>query len=54
MSVAEDVGTCQAHKEPGAVKNLVAGGVGGVCLVVTGHPLDTIKVGVANDEHLPL
>lgn len=32
--------------EPGAFKNLIAGGVGGVCLVATGHPLDTIKVGV--------
>ncbi|XP_070558942.1 mitochondrial carnitine/acylcarnitine carrier protein-like [Ptychodera flava] len=25
-------------------KNFLAGGFGGVCLVVTGHPLDTIKV----------
>eukprot|EP00999_Lentomonas_sp_LEN2_P002687 NODE_561_length_1366_cov_89.420500_g525_i0.p1 GENE.NODE_561_length_1366_cov_89.420500_g525_i0~~NODE_561_length_1366_cov_89.420500_g525_i0.p1 ORF type:complete len:288 (-),score=31.43 NODE_561_length_1366_cov_89.420500_g525_i0:293-1156(-) len=25
-------------------KNFVAGGVGGICLVVSGHPLDTIKV----------
>lgn len=37
----------QANKEPGAFKSLVAGGVGGICLVITGHPLDTIKVGVA-------
>ena len=29
---------------PGPVKSFIAGGVGGVCLVVTGHPLDTIKV----------
>jgi solute carrier family 25 carnitine/acylcarnitine transporter 20/29 len=34
----------QANKEPGAFKSLVAGGVGGICLVITGHPLDTIKV----------
>lgn len=27
-----------------AVKDFFAGGFGGVCLVVTGHPLDTIKV----------
>ena len=27
-----------------AFKNFVAGGVGGVCLVLVGHPLDTIKV----------
>lgn len=26
------------------VKNFIAGGAGGVCLVVAGHPLDTIKV----------
>ena len=37
----------QTNKEPGAFKSLVAGGVGGICLVITGHPLDTIKVGVA-------
>jgi solute carrier family 25 carnitine/acylcarnitine transporter 20/29 len=27
-----------------ALKNFLAGGVGGVCLVAAGHPLDTIKV----------
>jgi solute carrier family 25 carnitine/acylcarnitine transporter 20/29 len=26
------------------LKNFFAGGVGGVCCVATGHPLDTIKV----------
>lgn len=31
-------------KPPSALKNFLAGGVGGVCVVVTGHPLDTIKV----------
>ncbi|XP_077985815.1 mitochondrial carnitine/acylcarnitine carrier protein-like [Glandiceps talaboti] len=25
-------------------KNVLAGGFGGICLVITGHPLDTIKV----------
>lgn len=29
-----------------AIKNFLAGGVGGVCLVAAGHPLDTIKVNV--------
>ena len=29
-----------------AIKNFLAGGVGGVCLVAAGHPLDTIKVDV--------
>lgn len=27
-----------------SVKQLVAGGVGGICLVLAGHPMDTIKV----------
>lgn len=31
-------------KEPSALKNFIAGGVGGVCLVLSGQPLDTIKV----------
>lgn len=26
------------------LKNFVAGGVGGACLLLAGHPLDTIKV----------
>ena len=34
----------QASAQPGPLKDLVAGGVGGMCLVITGHPLDTIKV----------
>lgn len=29
---------------PSAIKNFIAGGAGGVCLVITGQPLDTIKV----------
>ena len=31
-------------KPPSALKSFLAGGVGGVCLVASGHPLDTIKV----------
>ena len=27
-----------------SVKNFIAGGFGGTCLVFAGHPLDTIKV----------
>ena len=26
------------------VKDFIAGGIGGVCLVVAGHPFDTVKV----------
>lgn len=32
------------RKEPGALKNFLAGGVGGICVVLSCHPLDTIKV----------
>jgi hypothetical protein len=31
-----------ANKDP--VKEFIAGGAGGACLVLVGHPLDTIKV----------
>jgi hypothetical protein len=31
-------------KAPSLLKSFLAGGFGGVCLVVVGHPLDTIKV----------
>ena len=34
----------EGKKEPGAFKSFVAGGAGGVCIVLTGHPMDTIKV----------
>lgn len=32
-----------------AIKNFLAGGFGGMCLVSAGHPLDTIKV--RNDKN---
>ena len=32
------------HKEPSFLKSFLSGGVGGIALVCTGHPLDTIKV----------
>ena len=31
-------------KPPSALKSFISGGVGGVGLVIVGHPLDTIKV----------
>lgn len=31
-------------KKVNPVKDFLAGGFGGVCLVIAGHPLDTIKV----------
>ena len=30
--------------ETSPVKGFVAGGVGGICAVLSGHPLDTLKV----------
>lgn len=35
-----------AKRPPSLLKSFIAGGVGGVCLVASGHPLDTIKVKV--------
>ena len=34
-------------KKSSALKDFIAGGVGGVCVVVSGYPLDTIKVKMA-------
>ena len=34
----------QAKPPPSLFKTFIAGGVGGTCLVLVGHPLDTIKV----------
>lgn len=31
-------------KKVNPIKDFIAGGVGGACLVIVGHPLDTIKV----------
>ena len=44
--VSETKQEAKGRKQPSALKNFLAGGVGGVCLVMTGHPLDTIKVGL--------
>ena len=41
------MGEREGRKEPGALKNFIAGGVGGACVVLVGHPLDTIKVSVS-------
>ena len=32
------------HREPTAFQNFIAGGVGGIAVVVIGHPFDTVKV----------
>ena len=33
--------------ETSPIKGFLAGGFGGVCVVLSGHPLDTIKVSCA-------
>ncbi|EGD81452.1 hypothetical protein PTSG_02171 [Salpingoeca rosetta] len=48
--MAEDKGM---SKQPGALRSFIAGGVGGVALVIVGHPLDTIKVRLQNMTHVP-
>ena len=39
-----------------AIKDFLAGGFGGICLVASGHPFDTIKVrltsGFLNTSHI--
>ena len=39
-------------KDP--VKDFLAGGVGGACCVMAGHPLDTIKVGPKDNLNISL
>ncbi|CDW52670.1 Putative solute carrier family 25 carnitine [Trichuris trichiura] len=47
LSQMEDEKTSpDEHKRTDPLKNFIAGGVGGVCCVVTGHPFDTVKVRV--------
>ncbi|XP_058620101.1 tafazzin isoform X3 [Onychostoma macrolepis] len=40
----------ESDRRVSPLKNFVAGGVGGVCLLVAGHPLDTIKVRLQTQE----
>lgn len=41
------------ENKPSAIKNFIAGGAGGVCLVITGQPLDTIKVRLQTQNTKP-
>uniref|UniRef100_A0AAY5L9T2 Uncharacterized protein n=1 Tax=Esox lucius TaxID=8010 RepID=A0AAY5L9T2_ESOLU len=41
------------NKHVSPVKNFVAGGVGGACLLFVGHPLDTIKVRLQTQPRAP-
>ena len=37
--------------ETSPAKGFVSGGFGGICLVLSGHPLDTMKVYLGLDRH---
>jgi len=43
-----------SKKPPSALKNFLAGGAGGVALVITGQPLDTIKVRLQTQPSPPI
>lgn len=43
----------QDTKKPSLLKSFLAGGVGGMCLVFVGHPMDTIKVRLQTMEIIP-
>ena len=44
MAAAETGETKSTYKEPSSFQNFIAGGVGGIAVVIIGHPFDTIKV----------
>ena len=41
------------QKQPSSLKSFIAGGVGGSCLVLVGHPLDTVKVKLQTMKIVP-
>lgn len=44
QTTSEVAAAQQTLKKVNPIKDFIAGGVGGACLVIVGHPLDTIKV----------
>ena len=42
------MGETKEKKGRSGFKDFIAGGAGGVCVVLVGHPLDTIKVSAFN------
>lgn len=44
QSESEIIAAQQTQKKINPLKDFIAGGAGGACLVFVGHPLDTIKV----------
>ena len=52
-SASSEAAAANSVKQPGALLSFLAGGGGGICLVVVGHPLDTIKVKMQMMEVIP-
>jgi len=46
---SEDIAAKMTLKKVNPIKDFIAGGVGGAFLVITGHPLDTIKVSLKQE-----
>lgn len=53
LPVVEKKSAKMSAKQPGPLKSFFAGGGGGICLVLVGHPLDTIKVKLQTMELVP-
>jgi len=47
---AKDIGKAVASAQVSGVRSLIAGGVGGICAVVVGHPFDLLKVRMQTAE----
>ena len=44
LTIPEPVVTAPKKKQESALKSFLSGGIGGICVVLVGHPLDLIKV----------
>lgn len=53
MASQEDQPKSKQQQATSPVRNFLAGGFGGTCLVFAGHPLDTIKVRLQTQTYLP-
>eukprot|EP00043_Microstomoeca_roanoka_P008808 m.84617 g.84617 ORF g.84617 m.84617 type:complete len:304 (+) comp14393_c7_seq2:3952-4863(+) len=51
--MADEAPAPTTNKQPGALRSFIAGGIGGIGLVIVGHPLDTIKVRLQNMKIIP-
>lgn len=44
MASVDKVDNAPAERKANPIKSFITGGFGGICNVLSGHPLDTIKV----------